>query len=360
MQFSFQAPLNNLSLGQVSFNLLYQFYKKGLSPAIFKASDHPVDHSAYDYEEDFLRWVQANLQQAVASHSREIPTLRVWHINDSWRNYSDRQILLTFHETDTLTEIEKKIASHSELCVTSNYTKDVFKQKELEATFVPLGFDSKHFFNTNKNYFDDGRITFNLCGKFEKRKHHEKIIRAWVKKYGKNKKYSLQCALHNQFYKDPNELKMKFSDILDNKHIFNVMFMQFMPKNSVYNDYLNSSDIIIGMSGGEGWGLPEFHSVALGKHSVILNASAYKEWANENNSVLVEPSSKVEVYDNKFFTKGAPFNQGNIYDFDEEAFIDGCEKAVERYRSNPINEEGLKLKEQFTYEKTADKLLSLI
>jgi hypothetical protein len=360
MQFSFQAPLNNLSLGQVSFNLLYEFYKKGLTPAIFKASDHPVDHSAYDYEEDFLRWVQVNLQQAATFHSREVPTLRVWHINDSWRNYSDRQILLTFHETDTLTETEKKIASYSELCVTSNHTRDVFKQKELESTFIPLGFDSKHFFNTNKKYFDDGRITFNLCGKFEKRKHHEKIIRAWVKKYGKDKKYSLQCALHNQFYKDPNELKMKFSDILDNKHIFNVMFMQFMPKNSVYNDYLNSSDIIIGMSGGEGWGLPEFHSAALGKHSVILNASGYKDWANKNNSVLVDPSSKAEVYDSKFFTKGSPFNQGNIYDFNEDAFIDGCEKAVERHLLNPINEEGLKLQEQFTYEKTANKLLSLI
>lgn len=360
MQFSFQAPLNNLSLGQVSFSLLYEFYKKGLSPAIFKASDQQIDQSAYDYEEDFLRWVKSNLQQAIVSHSRDIPTLRVWHINDSWRNYSDRQILLTFHETDTLTEIEKKIASYSELCVTSTHTQTVFKEKGLDSAFIPLGFDSKHFFNTNKKYFDDGRITFNLCGKFEKRKHHEKVIRAWVKKYGKNKKYSLQCALHNQFYTDPNELKMKFSEILDNKHIFNVMFMQFMPKNSVYNDYLNSSDIVIGMSGGEGWGLPEFHSVALGKHSVILNASAYKDWANEGNSVLVEPSSKIEVYDNKFFTKGAPFNQGSIYDFDEDAFIAGCEKAVERHQSNPVNEEGLKLKEQFTYEKTADKLLSLI
>ena len=75
--------------------------------------------------------------------------------------------------------------------------------------------------------------------------------------------------------------------------------MQFMPKNAVYNDYLNSGDIVIGMSGGEGWGLPEFHSVGLGKHAVMLNATAYKEWATSENSVLLEPSGKIEVYDNK-------------------------------------------------------------
>jgi hypothetical protein len=60
-----------------------------------------------------------------------------------------------------------------------------------------------------------------------------------------------------------------------------------MQSNETYNDYLNSGDIIIAMSGGEGWGLPEFHSLALGKHGVILNAHVYKDWANEENSCLV-------------------------------------------------------------------------
>ena len=94
-----------------------------------------------------------------------------------------------------------------------------------------------------------------------------------------------------------------------------------MPNNELYNDFLNSADVILGMSGGEGWALPEFQSVAMGKHAVILNASAYKEWANEKNSVLVNPSGKIPVYDGMFFQEGAPYNQGNIYDFNEDEFI---------------------------------------
>ena len=53
----------------------------------------------------------------------------------------------------------------------------------------------------------------------------------------------------------------------------------------------------------------EFHSVAMGKHSVTLNASGYKQWANEENSVLVNPSGKVPVYDGMFFHEGQPYNQ---------------------------------------------------
>lgn len=360
MQFAVHVPLNSLSFGQVSFNLLYEFYKMGLNPSIFKASEHQIDFSAYDFDQDFINWIVANHNDSFAKHSRKYPVIRLWHINDSIRTYSDKQILFTFHETDQLTNVESNILKNSTVCCSSSYTKSVFANHGIQSDVVPLGFDSKHFKRTNKTYFQDNRITFNLCGKFEKRKHHAKIIKAWVKKFGKNNKYSLQCAINNQFYQDQNELKVIYGTILEGKTYFNVSFLGNMPKNSIYNDYLNSADIIIGMSGAEGWGLPEFQSVALGKHAVILNATAYKEWANKDNSVLVEPIGKTEVYDGKFFSKGTPFNQGNIFDFSEDEFIAGCEQAIQRVEKDRINHEGLKLQDKFTYSDTAKKLLSLI
>lgn len=360
MTFSVQLPLNSLSFGQVSFNLLYEFYKMGLNPCIFKASDHQIDFSAYDFEQDFIDWIIKNHNDSMLVHSRKNPIIRLWHINDSLRSYSDKQILLTFHETDQLTKIETNILKNSIVCVTSKYTQSVFSENGIESSVIPLGFDSKHFKRTNKTYFNDDRITFNLCGKFEKRKHHEKIIKAWIKKFGKDNKYSLQCAIHNLFYQDPNELKLIYNTILEGKPIFNVSFLCHMPKNSIYNDFLNSSDIVIGMSGAEGWGLPEFQSVALGKHSVILNATSYKEWANKENSILVEPNGKTEVYDGKFFSKNAPFNQGNIFDFNDDEFIFGCEEAIKRVQNDRINHEGLKIQNEFSYSKTANQLLALI
>ena len=95
----------------------------------------------------------------------------------------------------------------------------------------------------------------------------------------------------------------------------------------------------------------------MGKHAVILNASAYKEWANEDNSVLVNPSGKIPVYDNMFFKEGTPYNQGNIYDFNEDEFISACEEVIEKVKTKRVNEEGLLLQEKFTYEKTTDSIL---
>jgi hypothetical protein len=61
-----------------------------------------------------------------------------------------------------------------------------------------------------------------------------------------------------------------------------------------------------------------------------------------------------------FFSEGQPFNQGNIYDFDPDEFIDACEQAIKRVEINRVNEDGLKLKEEFTYEKTTQSILKEI
>ena len=71
---------------------------------------------------------------------------------------------------------------------------------------------------------------------------------------------------------------------------------------------------LTGLSGGEGWNLPAFNCTALGKWSVVLNASAHKDWATESNSILVEPSGQIPVDDGLFFKTGLPINQGKFFD----------------------------------------------
>ena len=78
--------------------------------------------------------------------------------------------------------------------------------------------------------------------------------------------------------------------------------------------------------------------------------------ANESNSVMVQPSGKIEAYDGLFFKPNEPYNQGNIYDFSEDDFISSCEEAIKRYESSQVNENGLKLQEDFSLDKTLDKL----
>ena len=113
-------------------------------------------------------------------------------------------------------------------------------------------------------------------------------------------------------------------------------------------------------SGGEGWGLPEFQSGAIGKHAVILNAHAYKSWATPEAVTFVNPSQQIEVYDNAFFKKGDAFNQGNIFDWNEDEFIAACETAVGKVKANRVNTAGLALQTEYSKEKFVDNVIGLI
>ena len=356
--FSLHLPINSVSFGQVSVALLREFHARGLQPSIFPISDQYDLAAQENITEDFQKWIQSCLNKRFNEHSRQNPIFKLWHLNGSLESFSEKQVLLTFHELDEVTPAEKNIAQNNTLALSSEYSREVFKNNGVDSTFIPLGFDKDNFSIKKQDYLKD-KIVFNISGKLEKRKNHGLAIRSWLKKYGNNKDYVLQCAISNPFLKQEDFSRL-LNDILEGKTYFNVNFLGSMQKNSLYNDYLNSSNIILGVSGGEGWGLPEFQSVALGKHAVVLNATGYKSWANDENSVLLEPSKKHEVYDGVFFNKGNIFNQGNVYTFEEDAFIDSCEKAIERFKASPVNEKGIELQQKFTYKNTADKILDLI
>jgi glycosyltransferase involved in cell wall biosynthesis len=358
-EFALHLPINGVSFGQVSTALLREFHQRGVQPSLFTIGQS--DLSSQETSKDFNDWIESGIKKSFQEYDRNTPILKLWHLNhDSLTSYAKEQSLFTFYELDYPTSIEVNIAKNQKnLLVSSNYTKKILEDFGVtNCKYIPLGFDKDNFHVKNQDYLK-GKIVFNLTGKLEKRKHHEKIIRAWLKKYGKNKDYVLQCAIVNPFIKEA-EFKGILSGILDGKTYFNINFLGLMQKNVLYNDFLNSGNIIIGMSGAEGWGLPEFQSVALGKHGVILNATAYKEWANEKNCVLVEPNGKEEAVDGRFFKKGGAYNQGNIHTFDEDEFIEGCEKAIQRYKENPINSAGLQLQEDFTYAKTVDAIMEVM
>lgn len=349
MEINCQFPINNVSFGQISTSYLRFLFEKKYDLNLIPIGNQ-LDFSAQDdISKEFLEWVKNSSDKFLSSWNRKNKLFKLWHLNGSLESYSNHQILFSFYELDSPTKEELNIVkNNNKVLFSSKYTCDIFKSFGVDnVDHLPLFFDSLNFFRKDKKYFD-GRITFNLAGKFEKRKHHEKIIKIWLKKYGNNPKYSLQCAIYNPFFEAKDNQSI-IRSILDGRNYFNINFLQFMPTNKLYNDYLNSGDIIIGMSGGEGWGLPEFHSLCLGKHGVILNAHSYKEWADKDNAVLVNPSNKkIDVYDGIFFHKGQKFNQGQIFDFDEEEFIFGCEEAIKKFEISSVNVEGLSLQNKFT------------
>ena len=355
--FSVDIVLNSLSIGQVSRCILQEMYKKEYEPDIFIISNNFDLSAEGESDDDFVKWTKSCIAKASASYLRKNPCLKIWHINGGQHSISDNQSLFAFHETDTTRDTEVNIfRNQKNVIFSSQHSCDIFKKHDVDTRYVPLGFDSESFNGVDRKFFSDDRVTFGLAGKLEKRKNHILAIDSWLKRFGNQKEYFLNCALNNQFLtpKDHDALKDKY------KNYFNIQFNDRFPLNKQYNDFLNSINIMLCPSGGEGWGLPEFQATALGAHAVVLNCSGYKGWANKDNSVLIEPSTKVDSADGKFFVNGGPFNQGQFHSFSSSEMIEGCEKALERYKNNRVNPEGLKLQSEFTYKRTSEECINIL
>ena len=351
MKILVEAALNSLSFGNVSYNIIRELFDKGHDVGIFPIGQN-VDLSAYDVSEGLNKKIQEAINNRFDYLSEDIPALKIWHLNGSEDRKNAKQYLYTFYECSEPTDVERKICdAQTKTIFSSSYSSDPFG-----SNFVPLGFD-KDFHETQKTYLD-GVIHFGLMGKFEKRKHTGKIIKAWAKKYGNNNKYQLSCCISNPFFKE-DEMSHVINAVLEGERYTNINFLPFLKKNSEVNELLNAIDIdLTGLSGAEGWNLPSFNATCLGKWSVVLNATSHKDWANDKNAIIVEPTGKMDCYDNRFFIKGHAFNQGEFFDCDEETMIAAMERAEKKV--GQVNTEGQKLAEKMSYSNTVDGILAHI
>jgi len=353
----FSAPINSLSFGNVSYNMLREFYKLDIELKFFPIGKD-LDFSAFDKTtDDFKQWIVNAYNNRLKGVDKDIPFLKMWHLNGSESGMGDRRFLYTFHEIDSSTEEEENICKlQTKTIFSSSFSENVFSKKCSNCASVSLGFD-EDFHETNKKYLS-GKTHFGIMGKWEKRKHTSRIISLWAKKFGDNPDYQLSCCVGNPFLKE-DQFKEVIKDCLEGKKYKNINFLPRLKTNSEVNEFLNSVDIdLSGLSGAEGWNLPAFNSTCLGKWSIVLNSTSHKDWANSSNCILVEPSSQEPCYDDVFFKEGNAFNQGNISSFSDDSFYDAIDKAL--INSGKYNESGSLLKSEFTYSKTVNNILEII
>lgn len=363
--FCLNIPINSVSYGSSSIAIAREIYKKGLSPCIFPISGQ-MDLSSQKDDPYFTLWLQACINKSYKTHKRDAVCFKLWHLNQSLDSFGKDQILYFFHETDTATEEEINVVNNQKTClVSSKYTKEVFEEYGAKnIIYSPLGFDSHNFYRTNKPYLNPDIITFCLLGKFEKRKSTERILKLWVKKFGNDRKYQLNCLVYNHFLGRTQEEinhnnQVLLNQALDGKRIWNINFFPWLQTNAEVNDLLNASDInLTGLSLLEGFNLPLFNSLCLGKWAISLNQHVHRDYCNDKNSFLVPASSKIPASDGLFFNPGQRWNQGNWFNFEDDAAIAAMEASLAKAKERNID--GEKLKEDFSYSKLTDKILENI
>ncbi len=183
----FEAPLNSLSYGNVSLNILREAFrlKDEINISLFPIGGK-IDIDSYDkLSEEFKSWIQEKINQRFygESFNRSSKTIKIWHLNGSeMRVGTGNQTLYTFHETSEPTDLEVTLCSMQEKVIfSSKYSFEKFKNRGLNnVSYVPPGFDLD-FIETDKVYLPD-KIHFGLMGKWESRKNTAQILKCWAKK----------------------------------------------------------------------------------------------------------------------------------------------------------------------------------
>ena len=354
MNLSVNAPINPVSFGNVSFNLLKELLNQNHEVNLFPISG--INHSAFSLDQDFADKINVALNN-LPKFDRKNACLKLWHISGLLESFGDKRVAFTFHETSELTEAELKILQQQDIvAVTSNYTKKVFEAAGLNnVKYIPLGFDSHHFKKVNTHKIDS--IIFGLFGKMEDRKNTLRILKNWSEVFGNKKEFRLNCCISNPFI-DINVQKQMIVQALGGKVPWNINFIPFQEKLTDYNLVLNSIDIdLTAMSSCEGFNLPAFQSLCLGKVSVMLDAHAHQDYKGEA-CVLVQPTGMRDAVDNIFFKKGDKFNQGQWHDFNDDDLKNAMLFAAENF--NSINRQDTDLCEKFTYKNTVELLIEEI
>lgn len=364
---NFHAQCSQLSLGQVGFNLLRELYKRKIQVALFPRQ---LDLSPFKVDQAFGQWIERAVNTRYTKLDRKVPTLNCWHIRDSESRLSDKQVLLSFHETDSPTESEVNIVNQQDhTFFTSSWTVDNFKTYGAQnVSFVPLGLD-EDFVPAGRRLIAEDVTHWVLCGKHESlRKMTDAKVAAWIKRYGGKRGHQLTLCIHNPFYQkrqrpdgqiegfDMNDV---YARMFAGGKPANVQIMPPLKTNAEMLQLYQSADIdLSGFARNEGWNVPAHTATALGKWSIVSNTSAHKDWATAENSILVEPTGAVKAVDNLFFREGDQFSQGNMFDFAPDAFDNALVEAEKRAKTpNPTGEV---LRTQHTYAKMLDTILEKI
>lgn len=356
---NFEGVINPLSFGYISYGIAKEFIKRKIDFNFFPISGN-VDWGTFDTApEDIKNYINNSANNSLKQFNINNHSFKIWHINPQSIPKMSKKFnsILTFHELDTLTDEEVCILnSFDKVFVTSTFSKNVFEDFGVKSkvVYAPMGIDTDVFFDLKKPRIYNNIIVFSIFGKFEKRKRQLETIQAWITKYGGNPAYKLHCYVSNPFYK-PEQMNQVFAQIFQNKpKPFNVDLFPYLPNNSTLNDAYNSTDIVLDMSGGESISLPSLNCVAIGKHAVVNYNTGIKDWANDENCVLIKPNGKEPVYDGVFFQQGSKFNQGNIYTFDVNDLYNGIEAAITRFNASNVNEAGKKLQNLYSFKVGVD------
>ena len=360
MKINLQAPINQLGYGVAGLNILKALQDKA-EVSLFSIGQPHVTN-----QEDATA-VRKGMEVS-NTFDHKAPCIKIWHQNQmAERIGSGKFIGFPIFELDKFNSFEKHhLRSCDELMVCSQWAKDVVMDQcpptsyrgvpieefddESRVHVVPLGVDAELF--PPAPVRQDNKTIFFNCGKWEIRKGHDILIKAFEKVLGHGEDAELWMMCSNPFNSPEEDARWH--------QLYNHPKVKLIPRAEtqaeVYN-IMSQVDCGVFPSRGEGWNLELLEMMSAGKHVVTTNYSAHTEFCTEENGGLVTISDVEPAFDGKWF-----FGQGNWAKIGPHEEMDLYMKMMKFIldKRGTLNQAGIETAKKFSWENTANQILKVL
>lgn len=342
---------NNLGYGQVTKNICKELIKLGVDLSLF-----PIGHHI-DVEENEQEFFQTLIQNSKNKAKIDHTCVKIWHQFDLWSHISRPHYGWSIFELDTLTDLEiSSLRFPDRLIVCSNWAKEILKKYGLNSDVVPLGVN-RDIFHENFPTNSQESYRFFSVGKLEHRKGHEFTIRCYNKAFSRQDKVELHLMVHNPFLQ-PEIIQQWYNNFLNSKLGHTIKLYNPVASHADVAKFIHQNDCGLFPARAEGWNLELLESMSCGKPVITTNYSAHTEYCNNKNSFLIDIDAVEPAYDNM---GGMWFHgQGNWAELDFEQEEQMIEHMRYCYNNRPANNAGIDTAKEFSWSKSAEKLLELV
>ena len=95
---NFSGPINSLSFGNVTINMLRELHKLDQKTCFFPVGNN-LDFDAYDkLSEDCKSWITDSYHNRLKNLNKDNSSLKMWHLMGSESTVGSRSFLYTFYE----------------------------------------------------------------------------------------------------------------------------------------------------------------------------------------------------------------------------------------------------------------------
>jgi hypothetical protein len=350
------TPINQLGYGIVGTNIVKALKQINHSPCLF-----PLGPTEVYYAD--LPIIEEAVNNGKQNYSVQAPSVRIFHANDlSMHVGKGKHCGWPIFELTKFTDQELyQLRSMDVIFVCSVWAKRIMYRNHINVpTYtIPLGVDRGIFNEKNNSAPKDETIFFN-AGKWEVRKGHDILAKAFNAAFTEDDSVKLIMHCHNPFMSQ--EHNRGWSTQYTNSKLGRA------GKIVVSNDRLASQyDLARWMSvahcgvfpsRAEGWNMEALELLSMGKHLIITDYSAHTQYCSEKNSRLITIDKLAPAYDKVWFN-----GEGQWAEFGNKQMEQLVEhlRAVHKARMSgelTLNAAGIETATSLSWTQTAEGLIT--